>query len=92
MADEPNILTSIRNAMSYLDMADAIEARAIHELAASGAPPEQIATLAIDFCLGRFVAMTPQLPGAISWNATPADLARAAVEALRLTGHLPKDA
>jgi hypothetical protein len=78
-------LANLTEALGWLAKVEADYVAALKRLADAGASPEQIAQVAIEDRLRRFVRM----PGnSTNWGATSADFGRAAVEALRATGYL----
>lgn len=87
-------LTEMRRLISDLNAIEGEYREALRAMAEAGATAERICTAAIDQCIRRFTVAPPPgynpNPGAPRWGATASNLGRAAVEALRITGHLPE--
>jgi len=84
--DPDESFATLRALAASIEAAEERYRDGLRKLAGLGATPEQICTVAIDNRVRRFPTTGPG-----SWGATAMDLARAAVEALRVTGYLPTD-
>jgi hypothetical protein len=86
-------LADMRRLISDLNAIEGEYREALRAMAEAGATAERICAAAIDQCIRRSPRRpTPDYnpnPGALRLGATASDLGRAAVEALRITGHLP---
>ncbi len=75
-------------ALAQIDEAEQAYRRLLVDLAARHASPEEIVAFAVADRIRRFVVVRSPFGGS-TFGANEIDLAQAAVEALRLTGHLP---
>lgn len=84
-----DLLGDLQRAFAALEAADGAYERGLRSLAEAGATPVEIVTVAVDDQVRRFMALAREGSPAGRMGATASDLARAAVHALQVAGHLP---
>jgi hypothetical protein len=80
-------IADITRLVDKIEHLERLERDHLLTLAVMGATDETIAEAAITMTVARFPSPPP--PGSLGWGATPADVGRAVVEALRLCGRMP---